>query len=476
MPNWFFSLQFRLIVGFAIILALAVGSLNAYIGYTAQREVEKIERRFDLARSSRVRRTLAQFYIANGGWSGVQALIERAAFLSDREIIVRDDSGSVVLGDTRALQDRLPEVAPSDHRFLPVTVADRAVGSVWVSPTRARPGIPRRFRGRGGPAPPQAPLEFGDPQLIEFAEAINRSLVWAGLAAGTSGLLLVSLVSRRFLRSVRGLTSAARELGHGDLSQRVEAGGRDEMGELGRTFNSMADGLQDAERQRRNMVADVAHELRTPLSNIQGYTEAIRDGLLQPDHTTLETIHQQVQSLSRLIDDLQLLSDAEAEDFRLSRELESLDEVVRAATEAFRPRAEAQGVALDFELVGEQFLVSLDRMRIEQVIGNLLENAITYTLSGGRITVSVSAEDTSAGPAVAIADTGEGISPELLPYVFERFYRVDPSRARATGGAGLGLTIAKQLVEAHGGSIHAESEPGVGSRFVFELPKDPKPA
>jgi two-component system sensor histidine kinase BaeS len=236
----------------------------------------------------------------------------------------------------------------------------------------------------------------------------------------------------------------------------------------------MADELQSAERQRQHMVADVAHELRTPLSNIQGYVEAVRDGLLEPDSSTLDTIHQQVLYLSGLVEDLRLLAETEAADFRLDREPDSLEEAIRRSVEAFRPRADARGVDLVAGIEGELPLVNIDRTRIEQVVGNLLENAIRHTPSGGKVTISAKVED-AATVAVTVADTGEGIAADTLPFVFERFYRVDPSRARATGGAGLGLTIAKQLVEAHGGSIRVSSVEGEGTEFHFELPLEREP-
>ncbi|MDO8749641.1 MAG: ATP-binding protein, partial [Dehalococcoidia bacterium] len=298
--------------------------------------------------------------------------------------------------------------------------------------------------------------------------AVQRSLLLTGLVAGAGGILLVSLVSRRILAPVRLLSSAARGLGQGDLTRRVPATGRDEVGQLAGTFNTMADSLQKAEHQRRNLVADVAHELRTPLSNIQGYLEAVKDGLLQPDSATIETIYQQVLHLSHLVEDLRLLALAEAGALHLNREPDSLEDVLQRSVAAVRPRAEARGIAVSLTVPPEFPIVEIDRTRIAQVIGNLLENAIQHTPESGE--VRVVAEVIGPTARVTVADTGEGIPPEDLPYVFERFYRVDASRSRATGGVGLGLTIARKLVEAHGGAIRAESTPGKGSRFIFELP------
>ena len=261
-------------------------------------------------------------------------------------------------------------------------------------------------------------------------------------------------------------------LGRGDLSQRVPASGRDEMSQLARTFNAMAEDLEKAEKQRRTLMADVAHELRTPLSNIQGYLEALRDGLLQPDPATMESIYEQVLHLARLVEDMRLLALAEAGALPLDKELDSLDDVLRRSVESFGPRAEAKGVALSLQVQPQFPLVYMDRTRIVQVVANLVENAIFHTPEGGEVTVaaSVISSGSERRARVSVADTGKGLTEEDLPLVFDRFYRVDPSRSRITGGVGLGLTIANQLVQAHGGTIAVESTPGQGARFVFELP------
>ena len=317
-------------------------------------------------------------------------------------------------------------------------------------------------------APSEIQETIAEPAISRVVSSLNRSLIWTGLAAGVGGILLVSLMSRRILTPVRELTLAAGRLGQGDLSQRVATSSRDEIGQLGATFNAMAEGLEGAERQRRSLMADVAHELRTPLSNIQGYLEAVRDGLLKPDNATIDTIYQQVLHLTRLVEDLRLLALADAGALSLSLQEESLQEVLQSSVASCRPRAEAKGVSVALSIPSEIPLVQMDRTRIAQVVSNLLDNAIFHTPQGG--SVSVSAESLGSAVRVIVADTGEGILPEDLPQVFERFYRVDPSRARTTGGTGLGLTIARQLVEAHRGTIRAESTPGQGSRFIFELP------
>ena len=477
MPSWIYSLQFRLVVSFALVLALVLGGVSVFIGLAADREAERLAGLSDRAHALRIKQALAEYYERNKSWNGVQPVLDRTGFVAGREIVVLDKDGKII-GDTGG--DRAASSWKRGKLVTPLVVGSGKVGTVYVGPGRKGP-IHYAPNKRGAlpaaailTANGELPLgdddEFEEPSWSRFGEVTNRTLMWGGAAAGAAGLLLMSLTSRRMLRSVRALTSAAQRMGAGDLSQRVPEEGRDEIGQLARTFNNMADGLQSAERQRRNVVADVAHELRTPLSNIQGYVEALRDGVLEPDAATLGTVHQQVRYLTDLVEDLRLLADTEAGDFYLDREPGSLIDVVRESVEGIRARADAKGVALEANLPPGSPSVRFDRTRIAQVVGNLLDNAIRHTPTAGSVTVTA-----SVGPAaasVSVEDTGEGIPAELLPFVFERFYRVDPSRSRATGGAGLGLTIAKQLVEAHGGSIRASSVPGEGTTITFELPLD----
>ena len=473
MTRWFFSLQFRLILGFAVVLMLALAAVGIYSNLAAQREVRKLRAAADEVLIARVQEAFTEFYVVGGSWSGVASTVERVSYLTGREIAILDGEGSVLVATRLTSESKRPP-HEQDYTSSSIVVGGDHVGSVVIGPAASRRTF-RPYRGgdRSPPGPPEALREIQEPSLRRFTDTTFQSLLLSGLGAGVGGILLVSLLSRRLLTSVRRLTAAAQKLGQGDLSQRVTVSGRDEIGELTSTFNAMAEGLENAERQRRNMVADVAHELRTPLSNIRGYVEAVRDGVLEADAETIESIHRQTMYLSKLVEDLRLLAETEAADFQLDLEPGLLEEVVSRSVEAFRPQAQSKGIELAFragadraELSGR--LVSIDRTRIEQVMNNLLQNAVEHTTEGGRIDVSVAEFDETV--SVTVADTGEGIPSEDLPHVFDRLYRADPSRTRSTGGAGLGLTIAKQLIEAHGGTIHVESTEGKGSRFTLTLP------
>ncbi len=477
MPNWRSGLQLRLILGFAAVLALSMATAAVCTGFAAHREVSHIQQEQDRVRAGRIHTALADYYQAADGWTDAQNFVNRIGFQSEREIVVLDADGNVI-ADNRPLRrdhdDRgrrplfnaaIPRgPLPPPQYFLPITSGDAEVGAVAIAAGR-----------RGGPTyifPDSHPDEPHDvePPLTQFTERVNRSLFVAGLVAGVVGIILVLLLSRRILGSIGGLTDAARRLGAGDLSSRVNVKGSDEIAELGHAFNNMADALEDSERQRRAMVADVAHELRTPLSNIQGHVEAMQDGLLQPNGATLDTVHQQTLYLNRLVSDLSLLALTEARELRLQLEPESIADIATRVADSFRPRADAKPVRLDTNLSDGLPLLNLDRLRIEQTMGNLVDNAIRHTPPGGTVTIAALRYDD--GVHVVVTDTGPGIPSDALPHVFDRLYRLDPSRDRATGGAGLGLTIARRLVEAHGGTVWAESEEGVGSCFGFDLPTD----
>jgi signal transduction histidine kinase len=267
---------------------------------------------------------------------------------------------------------------------------------------------------------------------------------------------------------IGALASAARRLGHGDLSERVRLQGEGEIAALAKAFNSMAADLEYAEQLRRNMVADVAHELRTPLSNIRGYLEAIRDGVIKPDAAAISSLNEEAALLSRLVNELQELSLAEAGELKLVYQAEDITDLVKQGVTPWQPQLTAGEICLSLELPDSVPLVNIDWQRINQVLHNILENAVAHTPKGGTINVAATAK--GKWVEVSVSDTGEGIPAQDLPHIFERFYRVDKSRARATGGSGLGLTIAKRLVEAHGGTITVQSKLREGSRFSFTLP------
>jgi signal transduction histidine kinase len=301
-----------------------------------------------------------------------------------------------------------------------------------------------------------------------FLNTITHSFWLVIVLAWLLALLLTLALSNRILKPVRELTRIANRMEQGDLSQRVRIRTKDEMGVLAHAFNTMADSLARSEQLRRNLVSDVAHELRTPLTNVRGYLEALKDGVIDPTGEMIASLYEESLLLSRLVVDLQELSLAEAGQLHLVRRPLALEEVIVKAVSSLQLQATNKQLALRVEMSPCLPRVEADAERVGQVLRNLVSNAITHTPPGGEITIR--ARSINGEVLVSVDDTGEGIDEQHLPYIFERFYRTDASRSRATGGTGLGLAIVKQVVEAHGGQVEAESAPGRGSSFTFSLP------
>ncbi|WP_137988847.1 sensor histidine kinase [Streptomyces vilmorinianum] len=289
--------------------------------------------------------------------------------------------------------------------------------------------------------------------------------VASGVAA--AALAAALLLSRAVLRPVRALTGASRGLGEGDLGRRVPAAGKDEMGELGRSFNRMADSLQASEERQRRLVGDIAHELRTPLANLRGYLEALRDGVLQADAELLDSLHEEVLLQQRIVDDLQDLALAEAGVLTYHRTELDARELVETCRTAHSALAAAAGVSLDAVAPGPVALHG-DPGRLRQALSNLVGNAVRHTAPGGSVRLEVAERDEMV--RITVRDTGSGIPAADLPHLFDRFWRADAARGRATGGSGLGLSIARQIVADHHGAIEVASEVGVGTVFTVVLP------
>jgi signal transduction histidine kinase len=441
------SLQFRLLLAFTLVVVVTIGATFFFIYQTTRSEIGQFEKRAEDMRVGRIEVELSQYYYQQGNWEGIQPFVEQWGNIHGQRIILTDNQG-IVVADSEG--DLLGELYRADApgRVISLPWEEAAIGTFYITPEQS-PGA-------------------GLISLQILYLSIGRFFLWGGLVAVAIAVALAFILSRLTLAPVKALTLASERLGRGDFSQRVQIKDRGELGELAMTFNSMAGDLERAEKLRQNMVADVAHELRTPLSNIQGYMEALRDGIMKPDKKTIRSLYEEASLLSRLVDDLQELSLAEAGELKLVRRVEDIGELIRQAAAAVEAKERTKGLSLAVELPENLPPVNIDSRRIGEVLRNLLENAVAHTGKGDTITVAARQMDRLV--EISVTDTGEGIPVKELPNIFERFYRVDKSRTRATGGSGLGLTIAKRLVEAHGGRIEVQSEPGKGSRFAFNIP------
>lgn len=329
--------------------------------------------------------------------------------------------------------------------------------------TAPEPPVPPRFDTSQGPRRPP----FG-PREILF-ESRFRNAIWGGtLVASGVGVLVALWLGSRIVRPVVTLTQATRVIAGGGAPPLVPVAGRDEVAELGHAFNRMTSQLAEQEEQRRRLFAGIAHELRTPLSVIQGTLEGMLDRVVEPTPERIAGLHTQALLLGRLITDLRDLSLAQAGQLPLHRQIIDVAEVTRETVETLAPLADDRAVSLRIDAPDGLPRVHADPDRLRQIVLNLVENALRHTPKGGDVRILV--QDAGEGVRISVADTGKGIGPDDLPHIFDHFYRADPSRARSSGGTGLGLSIVKSIVEAHGGRVTVHSRAGAGSTFTVTLP------
>ncbi len=443
-------------LAFLAVVLVAIGVVAILVGWTTEQEF----RRYALARGGmweRLAVALAEYYVVYGSWDGLQealSFLPRARMMPRRmappgmpDFRVADASGRIV-GDTRGNPGGT--ASRRDLRAgIQILVNGEVVG--YILPHINAPG----------------PLPLS-PEQQAFLSRIRAALLAATLAALAVALLVGGLLFRSIIHPLQQLTAASQAVAQGNLSVRAPVRGTDEVAQLAHAFNEMAESLARAEEARRNQTADLAHELRTPLTVLQGTLEAMVDGVYPADRENLLAAMAQVRTLSRLVEDLRLLSQADAGELTLHKAPLDVGGFLEEVMEAHRSAAQERRISLALERPAALPLVLGDRDRLAQVMGNLLSNALRHTPPEGRITVRVT--DRGREVVVAVADNGPGVPPEDLPHLFERFWRRDPSRQRATGGSGLGLSIARHIVEAHGGHIWAEPTPGGGLTVAFTLP------
>ena len=361
------------------------------------------------------------------------------------------DRISIVDRDGRIVSDSLERdigqyyVEQSDAETVPISVNEEKVGTLIA------------YTSKGN-------LEDN------FITSVRMANIKAGILAAIFALAMGIYLSRRISKPLVMLSEAARKIANRELSHRVPIYTNDEIGEVGGAFNKMAESLEHNELLRKNLIADVAHELRTPLSILRGNLELLKDDLIKPSPEVFASLHEESIRISKLVDDLQSLAHADAGEMQFDFKMEDLAQVVRNIASELSSEAAKKNIKIDVQ-ASEPVHVLFDRYRIGQVLYNLISNAIRYTEKGK---VQIKVQDLPKFVRVEVCDNGPGIAEKYLPFLFDRFYRVEKSRNRTSGGSGLGLAIAKSFVEAHGGRISVESKIGEGSKFVFYLPKERK--
>ncbi|GHO48624.1 sensor histidine kinase [Ktedonospora formicarum] len=449
------SLRLRLTLMFMLVVMVAVGTVALIANQATTNNLQVYNQAKD---NQQIISTLLAAYQQHQSQQTLQALTEQLAHASHLRLILLDEQNRVI--------------ADSDHTL---------IGQVITSPVSSSPSTTSSshsdllYISTNKPAQSSAHVDFqlsnNSPEAT-FLTSVNHALWMAVLIAGLLALLLALGFASTLLKPLHTLKAAAGRMEQGDLSQRVSITAKGEIGALAHAFNTMADSLSRSEQVRSNLMNDVAHELRNPLMNIRGSLELLADQILEPTPETLASLYEETSLLSRLVSDLQDLSLAEAGQLRLARQPIELAEVVSQTVQIVQPQLERKHLMLCVSLPSHLPPVEADPERVAQILRNLLSNAIMHTTPPGKITITASLS--AAMVQIRVLDTGEGIAPEHLPYLFDRFYRADSSRSRATGGTGLGLAIVKQMIQAHGGQITVESQPGKGTCFTFSLPAVPK--
>ncbi len=484
------SLIFKLIGAFLLVVLIGALVIYGLTSQATQKAFTLYTTRSGQVWAQRLAPVLADYYAQKGNWQGVESILQQGlsvagtsggigsgqgkgrgmgqgrgfgaqygggmGAMADQRLILADTQGIVVsdtLGDMAGQQLTTSQL----QNGAPILVDSQQVGTILVSPSI--------LSGSNTPAG-------------QFLASVNRSIITSAIIAGLIALLLGSILSLQITAPLRKLKRAASAIAGGDLTHRVTIRSRDEVGELGQSFNQMAESLDKLETQRQHLLADVAHELRTPLTVMQANLEAMLDGVMPLDAEQVAALHTETLLLNRLVGDLRLLSLAEAGELKLELHETRLGDLIQHVVERAKPQASHNGATLEVDLADDLPMVSIDADRITQVLNNLIGNALRYTPPEGKITVrATSLSDQKGLVQVSVTDTGSGIDPEALPYIFDRFYRAEKSRARNRGGSGLGLAIVKQLVEAHGGEVEAaspifqsEKQQGYGTQISFTLP------
>ena len=467
----------KLLGAFLAVIVVAVGAMAILVNCSVSSALGSYLNRGHAMRIQALAPIFEDYYQRVGSWQGAERLVHSLSLLPTPDGYGAQGISRGVIA-VRGLSADSEQARPSPERVVLAepdgqVVADSSDALVgrWFSREDLRRGIPLNVNGQVRGYLLVDPLQDGryTPEG-ELLSNLNRALLLATLLASGTALLLALLLSRGLTSPLRALATAAADRAAGKHGLSVPTTSGDEIGALTSSFNAMAKALEQREALRRQLIADIAHELCTPLAVIRGNLEALLYGIYRPTPETIAPIHEEAVFLTRLVDDLRDLAIAEAGQLPLHVSQVNLLELVRGVFLGFAAQADERGIELELVLPASDLpAVEVDADRIRQVLNNLLNNALRYTPQRGHVQVALQ-PSTANWVEVRISDNGPGISPEDLPHVFERFYRGDRVQTREDSSVGLGLAIAKQWVEAHGGRIWAESAPGQGATFSFTLP------
>jgi len=466
----------RLFIAFTAVILITLISVGFWIQKNTVQEITRFAERGGFFGGDTIADSLENYYLEFGSWDGVAEYIETSEsskFMLLPGKMIPSNNSSQMTGNPSNQQGQQNQ--PRNNDF---AIAD-SDGNIFFGQAHLESELLSDDQ-----------LEFTVPLYIEeeiigylihpgtylpdrdYINALGENILEASYIsfafAGSLALIFAFVLGYFLTRPINILDKAANKMADGDYSQRVQIAGSPELTSLGETFNNLAESIENHRKSRTAMTADIAHELRTPLAVQRANLEAIQDGIYPLDQDSLSLILEQNNMLTRLVEDLRTLAQSDDDELILTLEDTDISTLISNAVEAFQAQTEKKDIQITFEKQSELPLIPIDIYRFQQVLNNLIQNAISYTPENGRIDISV--EKNSENVVMKIIDSGPGIPEESLPHIFNRFYRADSSRSREYGGTGLGLTIAKRFIEAHGGTLTAANAPPSGAEFTISFP------
>jgi signal transduction histidine kinase len=472
------SLYWKLALAFMLVAITTAGLVAVFMRVTSTTSLTQLiidQQRYDLQQS------LEEYYTSKGSWDSVAYDWQRLEQKPNTNLnpqnpstqgkypLPNDGSGKPPNGD----RSRRSFFGLADAKgMVLVSMSQNEPAGTQLSQDILKAGTPISVNGKQvgtilSPQPQQPQPGF-NPEENLFLDRTNQALYLAVAVALLVALLMGIFLARTLTQPLRALTLAAQNIAQGDLEQQVKVNSKDEIGRLASAFNTMSQEVAQANLLRRRMTADIAHDLRTPLTVIGGYVESMRDGILKPTTERLSLIYGEIERLQHLVGDLRVLSQADAGELPLNPQHIAPKSLLDRAAALFQHHAERHLVHVRVEAEPELPEIRVDEARLMQVMDNLISNALRYTPENGEIVLGGRRRENRV--ELTVRDTGSGIAAEELPMVFNRFYRADSSRHSETGESGLGLAIVKAFVEAHGGKVWAESTPGQGTTIFIDLP------
>ncbi|MFP4562110.1 MAG: ATP-binding protein [Spirochaetia bacterium] len=469
------GLGFKFMAAFAAVIITGGAVMYTVINLSTRRQYQTLARESDIAAAEALSRLFAGYYEQTGSWKGVERFFR---LLTEREERVDEGPGGHMRGPRGGMMMRrlgvFSRIVLIGPRGGVVFDSRGSLAGSFHPPRHIERGVPVRAFGSvvgrlfvGTMVEPAL-----DPVERRFLKQVNVMVIIILSVVLAAALLITGFLVRRITGPLKKIERASEKIGSGDFSARVSVANRDELGRVAGRFNRMAASLEEAEIWRRQLISDSAHELRTPMSLIQGRLEMMLEGVYDIDRENVTRVYEEARHMTDLIEELKSLSDADRGELLSRRGPVDVNRLTERAAESFRSRTEARGIRLETRPMSDAAVVEGDEGKLYQVVLNVIGNAVRFTSDGGSIEVRTGREATGKGSGVfiSIADTGPGVPRDKLDRIFDRFYRVDEARNREHGGRGLGLAISKAIVESHGGTIRALNCPAGGLEIRIFLP------